>query len=159
MGGCASNPSMKSSAVSSEKLDTLLPLGWAGCQGRPFFGRSSRPLTACPTPTYMERGTKRNEVQLSFVPWQKDFAFAFCRVPFARLDEFQTGGKNRQTSRSSSQLSVRRVKALVHRGLKVPPGNWFAPPGSNRSGSGGNEAAGASDVEGRFRRLGESCRP
>jgi hypothetical protein len=27
----------------------------------------------------------------------KDFAFAFCRVPFARLGEFQTGGKNRQT--------------------------------------------------------------
>src|SRR5436853_1274574 len=47
----AHNPSMKSSAVSSEKLDTLLPLGWAGCQGRPFFGRSSRPLTACPAPT------------------------------------------------------------------------------------------------------------
>jgi len=45
---------------------------------------------------------------------------------------------------------VRRVKEVVYRGLKVPPGNWFAPPGSNRSGSGGNEAAGASDVEGRF---------
>ncbi len=42
-----------------------------------------------------------------------------------------------------------RVKEVVYRGLKVPPGNWFAPPGSNRSGSGGNEAAGASDVEGR----------
>ena len=31
---------------------------------------------------------------------------------------------------------------------KVPPGNWFAPPGSNRSSSGGNEAAEASGVEG-----------
>jgi len=30
-----------------------------------------------------------------------------------------------------------------------PPGNWFAPPGSNRSSSGGNEAAEASGVEGR----------
>ena len=38
---------------------------------------------------------------------------------------------------------------------KVPPGNWFAPPGSNRSSSGGNEAAEASGVEGRFRRLGK----
>ena len=37
---------------------------------------------------------------------------------------------------------VRRIKALLYRGLKVPPGNWFAPPGRNRSGSGGNEAAG-----------------
>jgi len=48
-------------------------------------------------------------------------------------------------------MLVRRVKALVYRGLKVPPGNWFAPPGSNRSGSGGNEAAGASGVEGRLK--------
>ena len=30
-----------------------------------------------------------------------------------------------------------------------PPGNWFAPPGSNQSSSGGNETAEASDVEGR----------
>ena len=57
----------------------------------------------------------------------------------------------------ANTLSVRREKALVHRGLKVPPGNWFAPPGSNRSGAGGNEGAGASDVEGRLRRLGESA--
>jgi hypothetical protein len=32
---------------------------------------------------------------------------------------------------------------------KVPPGNWFAPPGSNRSSGGGNETAEASGVEGR----------
>jgi len=30
-----------------------------------------------------------------------------------------------------------------------PPGNWFAPPGSNQSSSGGNETAEASGVEGR----------
>src|SRR5207253_3804959 len=76
-----------------------------------FPTRRSSDLDSLSSPHIMERGTKRNEVQLSFVPWQNDFAFAFCRVPFARLDEFQTGGKNRQTSRSSSQLSVRRVKA------------------------------------------------
>ena len=34
--------------------------------------------------------------------------------------------------------------------MKIPPGNWFAPPGSNRSSSGGNEAAEASGVEGRL---------
>ena len=38
-----------------------------------------------------------------------------------------------------------------------PPGNWIAPPGSNWSGGGGNKAAGASDIEGRTRRLGESA--
>jgi hypothetical protein len=30
-----------------------------------------------------------------------------------------------------------------------PPGNWFAPPGSNQSGCGGNETAEASGAEGR----------
>jgi hypothetical protein len=37
--------------------------------------------------------------------------------------------------------------------VKVPPGNWFAPLGSNRSGGGGNEAVGASDVESRLAEL------
>ena len=31
-----------------------------------------------------------------------------------------------------------------------PPGNWFAPPGSNQSSSGGNETAEASGAEGRY---------
>jgi len=31
-----------------------------------------------------------------------------------------------------------------------PPGNWFAPPGSNQSSSGGNETAEASGAEGRL---------
>jgi len=52
---------------------------------------------------------------------------------------------------------VRRDKALIHRGSKVPPGNWFVPPGSNRSDVGGNKDVEASGVEGRFRRLGESA--
>jgi hypothetical protein len=39
--------------------------------------------------------------------------------------------------------------------MKGPPGNWIAPPGSNRSSGGGNEAAEASDIEGRVRRLGK----
>ena len=30
-----------------------------------------------------------------------------------------------------------------------PPGNWFAPPGSNRSSGGGNEAAEAFGAESR----------
>jgi len=41
--------------------------------------------------------------------------------------------------------------------MKDPPGNWIAPPGSNRSGGGDNKAVGASGVEGRIRRLGESA--
>jgi len=89
------SPSMKSSAMSTKKLDTLLPLGWKGCQGRPRAFIST--LDSPSNPHTMERGTKRNEIQLSFVPWQKDFAFDFCRGPFARPGEYQTGGENRKT--------------------------------------------------------------
>ena len=49
------------------------------------------------------------------------------------------------------------VKGAGPQREKDPPGNWIAPPGSNRSGGGGNKAAGASGVEGRIRRLGESA--
>lgn len=48
-----------------------------------------------------------------------------------------------------------REKALVHCEKKDSPGNWIAPPGSNRSGGGGNKAAGASGVEVCIRRLGK----
>ena len=47
------------------------------------------------------------------------------------------------------------VKGAGPQREEIPPGNWFAPPGSNRGSSGGDEAAEASGVEGRFRRLGE----
>ena len=33
--------------------------------------------------------------------------------------------------------------------MEVPPGNWFVPPGNNRSSGGGNEAAEAFGAEGR----------
>jgi len=58
-------------------------------------------------------------------------------------------------------LTVRREKALVHSGMRGPPGNWIAPPGSNRSSGGGNKAAEASGGKGRIRRFGESagCNP
>ena len=48
------------------------------------------------------------------------------------------------------------VKGADLQRVKVPSGNWFAPPGSNRSGGGGNEAAEASDAKGRSRRPRES---
>jgi len=42
------------------------------------------------------------------------------------------------------------VKGAGLQRVQLPPGNWFVPPGSNRSGSGGNEAVGAFGVEGRL---------
>jgi len=53
-------------------------------------------------------------------------------------------------------FTVRRERRWTTAGDK-PPGNWIAPPGSNWSGGGGNKVAGASDVEGRAWRLGESA--
>jgi hypothetical protein len=55
----------------------------------------------------------------------------------------------------ASQSSTCAVKGAGPQRVQIPPGNWFAPPGSNRSSSGGNEAAEASAVEGRERRLGK----
>jgi hypothetical protein len=40
------------------------------------------------------------------------------------------------------------VKGASPQRVQVPPGSWFAPPGSNQSGDGGNEVVGASGVEG-----------
>jgi hypothetical protein len=48
-----------------------------------------------------------------------------------------------------SHNRVRREKVMVHSGSN-PPGNWFAPPGSNRSSGGGHEAAEAFGLEGRI---------
>jgi hypothetical protein len=41
------------------------------------------------------------------------------------------------------------VKGAGQQWVRVPPGNWIAPPGSNRSGGRGDEAVGAFGVEGR----------
>src|ERR1700684_4375453 len=41
------------------------------------------------------------------------------------------------------------VKGAGLQRVQLPPGNWFAPPGSNRGGSRGNEAVGALGVKGR----------
>ena len=42
------------------------------------------------------------------------------------------------------------VKSASPLQVQVLPGSWFVPPGSNRSGGGGNKAVGASGVEGRY---------
>ncbi len=40
------------------------------------------------------------------------------------------------------------VKGAGQQWVRVPPGNWIAPPGSNRSGGSGDEAVGAAPVAG-----------
>src|SRR6266436_1576036 len=50
--------------------------------------------------------------------------------------------------RATPRLHVRRERRWSTAGV-YPPGNWFAPPGSHQSSSGGNETAEASGAEGR----------
>jgi hypothetical protein len=50
------------------------------------------------------------------------------------------------------------VKGVGLQRVQLPPGNWFAPPGSNRGGSGGNKAVGALGVKGRLATP-RACRP
>jgi len=60
-------------------------------------------------------------------------------------------GELRQTCVNQASVSLLcAVKSAGPLRVKVPPGNWFVPPGSNRSGGGGNKAVGASGVEGRY---------
>ena len=61
---------------------------------------------------------------------------------------FEECADNCAMSAVKSLLRVRREKGAGRLRVKVPPGNWVAPPGSNQSGGGGNEAVGASGVEG-----------
>ena len=42
------------------------------------------------------------------------------------------------------------VKGASPQRVQVPPGIWFAPPGSNQSGDGGNEVVGAAGEKGRL---------
>jgi hypothetical protein len=61
-------------------------------------------------------------------------------------------------NRCNQAITVRSEKALAHCEKKDSPENWIAPPGSCRSGGGGNEAAGASGVEGRIKATRQVCR-
>ena len=54
------------------------------------------------------------------------------------------------TRRAPSRILGCAVKGGGPQRELNPPGNWFAPPGSNRSSGGGNEAAEAFGVEGRI---------
>ena len=56
-------------------------------------------------------------------------------------------GVTRANGRLSGQPCA--VKGAGPQWVRIPPGSWIAPPGSNRSSSGGNEAAEASGVESR----------
>src|SRR3984893_15992779 len=65
----------------------------------------------------------------------------------------QRPATSREASAARAALFKRRYRVRRERRWSTagvsPPGNWFAPPGSNQSSSGGNETAEASGAEGR----------
>ena len=61
----------------------------------------------------------------------------------------------RHLDRSEAQWRECAVKGGVFQREIDPPGNWFVPPGNNRSSGRGDEIAGAFGVKGREKRLGE----
>jgi hypothetical protein len=92
-------------------------------------------------------------------PQFRDLLFHRAEPCFYAFDLLMRDGKDLRSERLADQngfsygfavsasictvirRTVRREKALVHSGMKDPSGNWIAPPGSNRSGGEGNEAA------------------
>ena len=66
------------------------------------------------------------------------------------LSDFETARSRPCTVVVFNSDYARAVASADQLRVKVPPENWFAPLGSNRSGGRGNEAVGASGVEGRI---------
>jgi hypothetical protein len=67
----------------------------------------------------------------------------------ARAVSHTSKGGSCEFSSTSNALIGCAVKGGGPQRELDPPGNWFAPPGSNQSSSGGNETAEASGAEGR----------
>jgi len=89
--------------------------------------------------------------------WQQGLA-ATCRDSWNEVNNRRTGEPTGLAHESIGVYPKNLVAfdfwcAVKSAGLlrvQVPPESWFAPLGSNRSGGGGNETAGASGVEGRY---------
>src|ERR1700746_2060459 len=85
--------------------------------------------------------------------------YAGERLSFTRLGKaFRGKPRSKPESGNPTFRDCRRARGNVtfvsYYMVRAPrlypdPGNWFVPPGSNRNGSGGNEAVGAFDGKGR----------
>jgi hypothetical protein len=78
------------------------------------------------------------------------------RVPVQLSNIHSTNCK--RTTASELLAKQCAVKGAGLQRVQLPPGNWFAPPSSNRGGSGGNKAVGALGVKGRLATP-RACRP
>ena len=116
-----------------------------------------------PAPQQQNTYIARFDYNLTQSGTQRLFARLGMQGDHADLAEWMPGQPASTVNTNTSQgivtgyswtISVRREKALIHSGV-TPPGNWFAPPGSNQSSRGGNKTAEASGAEGRFWRLGK----
>jgi hypothetical protein len=59
----------------------------------------------------------------------------------------------------AGQTRLCAVKGVDLQWVQLPPGNWFAPAGSYRSGGGGNEAVGAFETNAWLRAMRRAGRP
>src|SRR5215831_12672455 len=66
------NPFYNNVGLVKQKITTLVPMRGENCQGRRSW-RSSKTLDRFRRASTMKTGTKRNAVQLSFVPYQDSF--------------------------------------------------------------------------------------
>jgi hypothetical protein len=87
---------------------------------------------------------------LSSFSKQHPGARALRRVAGDVCDDLSGLGVRAPLTGSINPTSTCAVKGAGPQRVQIPPGNWFAPPGSNRSSSGGDETAEASGVEGRL---------
>ena len=97
--------------------------------------------------------------------WSSESCFDFIPALFERLTSagIANSDPTAESAGNDSQLPVSRITgcAVKRRWSTAgvnPPGNWFAPPGSNQSSSGGNETAEASGAESR-KATWRACRP
>jgi hypothetical protein len=105
---------------------------------------------------FSRRGAYRTSVDCCVcvvLSYRPSLFFDWFRAKGERSWAAQDGLNNKSRVVSSQTYGFRNecaVKGAGQQRVKFPPGNWFVPPGSNRSSHGGNEAAGASGVEGRL---------
>jgi len=99
----AKNPLYNNVGVVKQKMKTLFPWRGEGCQGRPFFGRSSRPWTGLSAPTQSNR--ERSATQFSWASF-------LSRILLSASDQDSSPGILDGTAYSTSHLFDLQSKTM-----------------------------------------------
>ena len=108
-----------------------------------FVGIRDGLLDAIPPENWQSTKTPLTKKKINTVNFS-----GYCITTRAEASDFlvQLKGRVEDDAQPSEELLC-AVKGAGPQWVQIPPGNWIAPPGSNRSGRGGNESAGAFGVE------------